>query len=78
MWHSSKTTILNSVIDKSGKSIFNIKLYINNESLIRGSDTKIITLQGCKLIGENFSVSSTADAPLMLSYNFMFKDIERG
>ena len=60
------------------KPLFNIKLYINNESLIRGSDTKIITLQGCKLIGENFSVSSTADAPLMLSYNFMFKDIERG
>lgn len=60
------------------RNLFNIKMFINNETALRTSDSKVITLKGIKIIGENFSGTSTADAPLMLSYNFMFKDIHRG
>ena len=60
------------------KPLFNIKMFLNNETLTRNSDAKVITLKGCKIIGENFSSSSTTDAPLMLSYNFIFKDTVRG
>ncbi len=60
------------------KPLFNIKMFINNETAIRGSDSKVITLKGIKIIGENFTTSSTTDSPLMLSYNFSFKDVERG
>ena len=60
------------------RNLFNIKMFINNETALRSSDSKVITLKGVKIIGENFSATSTADAPLMLSYNFMFKDIQRG
>lgn len=60
------------------RNLFHIKMFINNETAIRTSDSKVITLKGVKITGENFSATSTADAPLMLSYNFMFKDIQRG
>lgn len=60
------------------RNLFNIKMFINNETALRTSDSKVITLKGVKILGENFNATSTADAPLMLSYNFMFKDIQRG
>lgn len=60
------------------KSLFNIKMFLNNETAIRGSDAKVITLESIKIIGENFNTSTTTDAPIMLSYNFVFKDIKRG
>jgi hypothetical protein len=60
------------------RPLFNIKMFINNETAIRGSDSKVINLQGVKIVSENFSAASTTDAPLMLSYNFLFKDVERG
>ena len=60
------------------KPSFNIKMFINNETAIRGSDSKVITLRDVKITGENFTTASTVDSPLMLSFNFMFKDIERG
>ena len=60
------------------RNLFNIKMFINNETALRSSDSKVITLKGVKIIGENYSATSTADAPLMLSYNFMFKDVQRG
>ena len=60
------------------KPLFNIKMFLNNETAMRGSDSKVITLKGIKIIGENFQTSSTQDAPLMISYNFIYKDIERG
>ena len=60
------------------RPLFDIKMFLNNETLVRSSDAKLMTLKGCKIIGENFSSSSTTDAPLMLSYNFIFKDIVRG
>ena len=53
-------------------------MFINNETALRTSDSKVITLKGVKIIGENYNATSTADAPLMLSYNFMFKDVQRG
>lgn len=58
--------------------LFNIKLFLNNESAIRGSDTKVICLTGVKFINESTEVSSHRDATLSLAYNFYFKDIERG
>ena len=60
------------------RNLFNIKMFINNETALRTSDSKVITLKGVKIIGENYNATSTADAPLMLSYNFMFKDVQRG
>lgn len=60
------------------RNLFNIKMFINNETALRTSDSKVITLKGVKILGENFNATSTADAPLMLSYNFMFKDVQRG
>ena len=60
------------------RNLFNIKMYINNETALRSSDSKVITLKGVKIIGENYNATSTADAPLMLSYNFLFKDVHRG
>lgn len=60
------------------KSLFNIKMFLNNETATRGSDAKVITLESIKIIGENFNTSTTTDAPIMLSYNFVFKDIKRG
>ena len=60
------------------RPLFNIKMYINNETAIRGSDSKVINLQGVKIVNETMSSSSTTDAPLMISYNFLFKDVERG
>ena len=60
------------------RPLFNIKMYINNETAIRGSDSKVINLQGVKIVNETMSSSSTTDAPLMVSYNFLFKDVERG
>lgn len=60
------------------RPLFNIKMYINNESAIRGSDSKVINLRDVKIINETFSSSSTTDSPLMISYNFLFKDVERG
>lgn len=60
------------------RPLFNIKMYINNETAIRGSDSKVINLSGVKIINESFSAASTTDSPLMISYNFLFKDVERG
>lgn len=60
------------------RPLFNIKMYINNESAIRGSDSKVINLQGVKFVNETMSSASTTDAPLMVSYSFLFKDVERG
>lgn len=58
--------------------IFNIKLFINNETVVRGSDTKVISLTGVKIVNENLQVSSQQDSTLLLNYTFYFKDIERG
>ena len=58
--------------------LFNISLYINNETAITASDSKVINLIGVKIINETTNTSSTADAPLMITYHFMFKDVERG
>lgn len=60
------------------RPLFNIKMYINNETAIRGSDSKVINLAGVKIVNESFSAASTTDSPLMISYNFLFKDLERG
>ena len=57
---------------------FNISLYINNETAITASDSKVINLIGVKITNESISTSSTRDAPLMITYQFLFKDIERG
>lgn len=58
--------------------LFNIKLYLNNESAIRGSDTKVICITGVKIINESMNLSSNTDGVLHMNYTFYFKDIERG
>lgn len=60
------------------KPLFHIKLYLNNETAIRGSDSKVINLKDVKIISESVSTSSTNDAPVLISYSFIFKDVERG
>jgi vesicle coat complex subunit len=59
-------------------SEFDIKIFINNESAYRSSDTKIITLDSVKIVSENFDVSSGSDSHLTQGYKFIFKDIKRG
>lgn len=78
--NSSLNTSTNNRLISIGaiQTLVNIKLYINNETLVRGSDTKIITLNAVKFTGESFQTSSSADNTLNLNYNFYFKDIERG
>lgn len=58
--------------------LINIKLYINNESAIRGSDTKVLCFSDVKIVGEGMQSSSSQDGILSLVYRFNFKDIERG
>lgn len=58
--------------------LFHIKLYFNNETAIRGSDTKVICLSDVDMVGEGMQVSSSQDASLSLVYRFNFKDVERG
>lgn len=56
---------------------FDIKIYINNESLVRASDTKMICLKECKVVQEAFEVNSNTDSILTQGYSFVFKDVER-
>ena len=58
--------------------LFHIKIYLNNESAVRGSDTKVICIAGVKIINESIQVSSHTDGVLNMNYTFYFKDIERG
>lgn len=60
------------------KPLFHIKMYLNNETAIRGSDSKVINLKDVKIISESVSAASTNDAPVLISYSFIFKDVERG
>lgn len=60
------------------RPVFNISIYINNETAIRSSDSKVINLIGVKIIEQIEDSSSTKDSPLMTTYNFIFQDIERG
>jgi hypothetical protein len=60
------------------KPLFHIKMYLNNETAIRGSDSKVINLKDVKIISESVSSASTNDAPVLISYSFIFKDVERG
>lgn len=58
--------------------LFHIKIYLNNETAIRGSDTKVICLTDVKIVGEGTQLNSSHDTSLSLVYSFYFKDIERG
>ena len=58
--------------------LFHIKLYFNNETAIRGSDTKVICLSDVKFVGEGMQIGSSQDASLSVVYRFNFKDTERG
>lgn len=60
------------------RPLFNIKLFLNNETAIRGSDSKVINLRDIKIINETLTTSSTTDSPIMISYSFIFKDTDRG
>lgn len=60
------------------RPLFDILIYINNETVIHGSDSKIIRLAGCKIITDSSGSNSLQDSANMVSYNFMFKDILRG
>lgn len=57
--------------------LLHIKMYINNETAYRGSDTKIICLTDVKINNDSMSVQNI-DSVLCQNYSFMFKDIERG
>lgn len=57
---------------------FNIKIYLNNETAIRGSDSKVICLENVKIVNERLDTDSTRDAPIMVVYDFNFEDISRG
>lgn len=58
-------------------TLFDIKIFLNNESVFRGSDSKIITLRGVKLTGDSMEINSSSDSFLTTGYKFMFKDIVR-
>ena len=53
-------------------------MYLNNETAIRGSDTKVLCLSDVKFVGEGMQVGSSQDASLSVVYRFNFKDTERG
>lgn len=57
--------------------LFHIKIYLNNETAFKGSDTKIICLTDVKLMNDSME-SSSPDKVLTENYSFLFKDIERG
>lgn len=56
---------------------FDIKIYINNESLVRASDTKMICLKECKIVQDSFETNSGTDSFLTNGYSFVFKDVVR-
>lgn len=56
---------------------FNIKIYLNNETISSSSDTKIISMRDVKIVTDKMEVNSNADAYLTQGYSFLFKDIER-
>lgn len=60
------------------RPLFDIVMYINNETAINPSDSKVIRLQDVKIIKDSFRSSSLHDAALMVSYSFIFKDVIRG
>lgn len=58
-------------------SLFDIKIYLNNETLITASDTKMICLKGCKIVQDAMEINSNSDGFLTHGYSLIFKDIER-
>lgn len=58
--------------------LFHLKIYLNNETAVRGSDTKVICLTDVKFVGEGIQVNSAQDTSLSVVYSFYFKDVERG
>lgn len=60
------------------RAVFDILLYINNESAIEASDSKVIRLRDVKIVGDSLSSDSIHDAPLTITYKFLFKDVIRG
>lgn len=58
--------------------LVNIKLYLNNETLVNGSDSKVITLTSVKFNNEQFGVNTFKDGVATTRYSFLFKDVYRG
>lgn len=56
---------------------FDIKIYLNNETISTSSDTKIISMRDVKLVTDKMEINSNADSYLTQGYSFLFKDIER-
>lgn len=57
--------------------LFDLKIYLNNETLITSSDTKMIVLKDCKLVSDAMEISSTGDSFLTQGYRIIFKDVKR-
>jgi hypothetical protein len=57
---------------------FDIKLFLNNESVYRTSSTKIITLDSVKIVSDSLDISSGSDSHLAQGHKFIFKDVKRG
>lgn len=57
--------------------LFDIKIFLNNESVFRASDSKVITLKAVKLVGDSMEINSSSDSFLSTGYKFIFKDIIR-
>jgi len=76
---TTKLSMSNRLISiGSIRPLFDIVMYINNETAIQASDSKVIRLAGVKIVSDSMSSNSMQDAPLMITYNFVFKDLLRG